>query len=189
MNANRAKRINCAAVFMLLIMISSSSLVFAEEGKRISSEIAGFAGVAAGRGISGIAYGGSFALGATPRMLVIGEFTCVRAGGQSGNVIGYDYESGGKGYEFNGGLHYQIPIANPKIVPYIAAGLGMLRVTENVNMAGYSSNFRDNNAAVNFGAGMRYNISNKWGIRPELKVFISSATYMRFGISVFHQTR
>jgi hypothetical protein len=79
--------------------------------------------------------------------------------------------------DFHGGVHIRIPIREFPIVPYGVFGVGLIHAPErqfNVNVEGIQVPFTSaasNNAAVNFGGGLRYYINQRFGIRAEAKVY------------------
>jgi opacity protein-like surface antigen len=95
-------------------------------------------------------------------------------------------------YDFNYSVHIRYPIKE-KWAPYAILGPSVL-------WNSYSYGLSTSNGAkvyrgrddVNFGwhtgGGFRYNVNDSWGIRPEVKVIITTRTYVVFSLGVFFKT-
>jgi hypothetical protein len=140
--------------------------------------------------------GGGFGIAVSPSLLIVGE-TNYNYAGQS-NV---SYNSGGTAFafseklsltDFTGGVHWQLPVASKRLIPYLAAAAGGVRVNASASGAGLpaSVSASSNGATYNFGGGVRYLIRPSWGLRPEVKwVRIPGQNYVRFGVGVFWRSR
>jgi len=160
--------------------------LLAQETEPGTAEVTGFAGFVSGIGTHGT-IGGDLAYAHTKRLLLVGEFAFIPAGSEAAGVV----KASAKAYDFNGGIHYQFKIKEPKAVPYVAGGLGVLHSTGSVKVSGFGGAFSQSASAtdfyLNFGGGLRYYISDHWGIRPELKIYAGDDTFMRLAIGIFYQ--
>jgi hypothetical protein len=181
----------------------------AQDLKVGAKEIAGFGGVvhARGRGASAtnMVAGGNFGYAVTKNIWAIGEFSYAPLGDfqyhqqdMPGATIRMDTTS--RLYSFDAGIHYNLPTSSSRVVPYVAlgAGLGDIsssgRVTVRVGHLTSTTNFQTGNTGINLGAGlgMRYYVSDTWGIRPEVRLSRLMAggggvTALRFTVGVFYQ--
>ena len=84
--------------------------------------------------------------------------------------------------DVHAGVHIRIPVAESKFVPYLVAGLGMIRspardVVINVGTAGggvgtfTDTTPADTSLAANFGGGLRYYVNQRFGFRLEAKAY------------------
>ena len=93
--------------------------------------------------------------------------------------------------EVTGGLQYEVPLRYSKVVPFAGAGLGLARSSMSVKESTFlalDANVSDNHFTVNFGAGARIHVSDRWGVRPELKVVhIPNETFLRTAVGLFFQ--
>jgi opacity protein-like surface antigen len=95
-------------------------------------------------------------------------------------------------YDFNYSFHFQYPV-NDKWAPYGLAGPSLIwngfsYGTVGANGVVIHSNRDDVNFGFQTGGGVRYNIKDNWGIRPEVKVVISGRTYVVFSVGFFFNT-
>jgi hypothetical protein len=91
-------------------------------------------------------------------------------------------------YEFSGGVHLRAPM-RPNFAPYLAVGAGVLYASSEVvaNNERGTARMRDANAAFHVGAGLRYYLSSRWGVRPEVKLYLSDRTFVRATIGFFYR--
>jgi opacity protein-like surface antigen len=84
--------------------------------------------------------------------------------------------------DFHGGIHFRVPLAERRVIPYGVAGLGLVRESQTTGyltlpgFAGQSATSTSSIAAVtsfavNFGAGLRFFITERFGLRLEFKAF------------------
>ena len=92
-------------------------------------------------------------------------------------------------YDFNVSAHIRYPI-NQKWAPYAIIGPSVLwnsydqfHTGPNGDAVGVSKD--DLNFGFRTGGGVRYHITENWGIRPEVRVVISNQTYVAFTLGVF----
>ena len=91
-------------------------------------------------------------------------------------------------YDFNTSFHIQVPVRE-KIVPYGIVGIGLLfdsfKAATGPN--GAVVGFDEFNFAFHTGGGVRYHVTENWGIRPEFKVIVSHRTFTRLTVGVFYK--
>jgi opacity protein-like surface antigen len=75
--------------------------------------------------------------------------------------------------------------------PYIVLGAGLLHSTSERASATPAGNAvvksSDNSFAFHIGGGLRYHITNNWGLRPEWKYYASDRNFSKLAIGVFYQ--
>jgi hypothetical protein len=140
--------------------------------------------------------GGSAGVAVTRNLLIVGE-TNYNYAGQS-NI---SYNSGVSTVafseklnliDFTGGVHVQLPVTGRKLIPYVAAAAGGVRVSATAAGAGLPTSIAASNTGMtyNFGGGVRYHIRLSWGVRPEVKwVRIPGQNYVRFGVGLFWHSK
>jgi hypothetical protein len=89
--------------------------------------------------------------------------------------------------DIHGGVHIRIPIAESKFVPYLVAGVGMIRspartVDVTFDTAGGLDTTQiavpsDTTPAANFGGGIRYYVNQRFGFRAEAKAYTPLADF------------
>jgi hypothetical protein len=90
--------------------------------------------------------------------------------------------------DFHGGVHIRIPLRESPVVPYLVFGLGGLTNSSRTVTATYTDASGHpaqiqlpvqggTNFAVNFGGGIRYYISQRFGVRVEAKGYKPSGTF------------
>lgn len=95
-------------------------------------------------------------------------------------------------YDFAMDFHIRIPVKD-RWEPYAIAGAGVLwnpLKQNSVDSSGVAviNSYSQCNGAFHTGAGLRYFIGKNWGIRPEVKVIVSKATYTRISMGFFYVT-
>lgn len=90
-----------------------------------------------------------------------------------------------------GGFQYQIPVKSSRVVPYLAGAVGLAHERFSADVpAGGIGNFStsNNDFTQDFGGGVRFYVSKRWGFRPEFKgVHIPDATFYRVSGGIFYQ--
>jgi hypothetical protein len=93
--------------------------------------------------------------------------------------------------EMTGGIQYQIPLRYSRVAPFVEAAIGAARSSISIKDSPFSIldlNFSNYHLTENFGVGARIYISDKWGVRPEIKVVhIPNETWVRFAGGIFFQ--
>jgi opacity protein-like surface antigen len=152
------------------------------------AEATGFGGVVSGVGTHGTV-GGSLGVAAVPRLLILGEVAYVPGGSVEGQGV-FSGTGSSRIYAFNGGAHYLFG-GSSKSVPYAGAGLGLVRATASIDGRALGLNisqkFSDTSLYFNFGGGLRYYVSDSWGVRPEFMIFAGNQTFVRLAIGIFYQ--
>jgi opacity protein-like surface antigen len=180
------------AVFLALGMFAFSGVLSAEELDKGASEALGYVGGLSGGG--GTTFGAGYARVVNSRLLVIGEVGYMTLGGGYGayqNILGGSSVDA-SGIEFGANAHYLFPLkSNSKFTPYALGGLGVIHtsVSVNVNVSGQSfgGTGGNTNVGLNIGGGARWQAGKNWGVRPELKFFLSSNTLTRGSIGLYYQ--
>ena len=112
----------------------------------------------------------------------------------------YDFRSGflngtanlrqSRMYDLNGGVHVRFP-NRTHAVPYIGAGIGLLRFSSDLESAALSGNTTvhagANYLAGNLSGGVRYYITNHVGVRPEVKGYLGNKNFIRLAVGLFYQ--
>ena len=91
--------------------------------------------------------------------------------------------------EYLGGVQYTL--APGRVAPYVAAGLGIARLSATVSgsLPGDIS-ISQSDVATNFGGGVRLFTGSAWGVRPDFRVVrVPDETYFRTSVGVFFQMR
>ena len=155
-----------------------------------TTEVAAYGGLVAGIGTHGTV-GGSVGYATTRRLLVLGEFSYIPAGSQELAGADFAVKASARAYDFNGGFHLQLLSPDRKAVPYAAVGVGAVHGSGSgeVTAMGQTLSAKVSNTDFycNLGGGLRYYLSDRWGIRPELKIFAGAGTFARLTIGVFYQ--
>ncbi|HEU0139438.1 MAG TPA: outer membrane beta-barrel protein [Bryobacteraceae bacterium] len=160
------------------------------------AELAGFGGFVSGIGTHGTV-GGSLGYSTSRHIMPILEFSYIPLGSDefafgdrfSRTLVRRD----SRAYEFNGGLHIRFPMSRWRAVPYGAFGLGFVRSSVEIDSASflqqYSNRLSDTDFAASFGGGVRYPIAGGFGLRPEIKVFTTGSTWVRFSAGIYYEFR
>jgi hypothetical protein len=93
-------------------------------------------------------------------------------------------------YDLNLSVHIRIPVRR-RWAPYAILGGGFLWDKYNLNLVGPQgvaavSRYTNFNFGFHTGAGLRYYIRENWGIRPEVKVVVSTRPYTRVSMGIFY---
>ena len=152
-----------------------------------SYEIGGMVGASYGIDKFRIMGGGNVTFAATRVILPYFEYTYfpgltrqieTTAGGTGRPVVGtFEVPLS----DVHGGVHIRIPVAESKVVPYLVAGVGVIRspartVDVEFSTAGGLDNTQiavpsDTTPAANFGGGVRYYVNQQFGFRVEAKAY------------------
>ncbi len=101
----------------------------------------------------------------------------------------HDVQSPQGSYLLDAGFnfHVRFPVKE-RLAPYALFGAGMLfnSFTAISGPQGALIGIQDFKGSFQTGAGFRYYINEYWGIRPEVKVIVSSRTFTRFTVGVFY---
>ena len=153
-----------APALVALTLIAATGIATAEDFSKGQTEAVGYVG-----GMTdnfGGTVGAGLGYAVSSRAQVIGE-------------LGWISASGLHGFEFGGNVHYLFPLRNsPKFTPYALVGIGIVHVGSNSGVT---------RGGLNLGAGARWQTGKNWGIRPEIKFFLSNHTYARFSGGIYYQ--
>ena len=169
----------------LAIGVLFGATVWAQEAPSVRSgtrELGLFAGASYGldnfRPMGGV----NLSYAVTKHILPYVEFSyfpeLLRREESSTNLI----EGGAKLVDLHFGVHVRFPVREKPVVPYLVAGGGWIRsdisgtnqtkpIPGLVTPAPLPFRFKDNDAAVNFGAGLRYYTTEVYGFRVEYKLY------------------
>ena len=148
------------SVFTVVALgLAASALVpaFGQEGGK--NEAGGFVGLLHGDGSNQTAFGGEYTATASKSIGINAK-------------LGYSRDSEGgittNSYFMSAGPQYFFPVASSsKVRPFAGVGVGMLHVGADTNGWGSAS---VNKFSVNFGGGVRLDVSKKWVVKPEFNV-------------------
>jgi hypothetical protein len=156
-----------------------------------SYEIGGFAGASYGIDKFRWMGGGNLTYALTKRILPYAEYSYfpgiprTRREFRGADLLSADYNV--PLHDFHGGVHIRFPIREFPIVPYGVFGMGVIHApqTEVTNVRFAGAPFLPYTApattdfAVNGGGGLRYYISQRFGIRTEAKVYKPTGNFSR----------
>jgi opacity protein-like surface antigen len=161
------------------------------EGGRI--EASGSAGIVTGIGTHGsLSLGGAATL--TDRFRVSGDFMYIPLGSQSLDVLGVQSEFSARAIGFNIGGQYDVKRTD-KWKPYVGGGVGFIHTSSDssvtATVAGFNLNggSSDTNAFLSLGGGARYYISDHFGFKPDLTLFLGHRTFVNASGGIFFQFR
>jgi hypothetical protein len=101
----------------------------------------------------------------------------------------HDVQSPQGSYLLDAGLnfHVRFPVTE-RLAPYALFGAGLLfnSFTAISGPQGTLIGIHDFKGSFQTGAGLRYYINESWGLRPEVKVIVSSRTFTRVSVGVFY---
>lgn len=138
------------------------------------TEVFGFAGAVSDGG--GTTFGGGVQFAVGPRLLVSAEGGYLTAGEDfSGFGVDVDFS----GLTVDGTARYLFPGGSDRFTPYVLGGVGFLRASASSSVAGFSASASDSTIGVNVGGGARWQVGERWGVQPELKVFIADGSHVR----------
>ena len=179
-----------AAGFALLLSLAGASAATAQELTPGQTEAAVFVGGVTDGG--GLTFGGGIHYAYDRRWLFVAEVGYL-AGGNDFVVavpgVGIDVESSAFSVDLN--AHYLFPRStNRELTPYLLVGLGIMRASARTSTTPpFEVNTRvsDVEAGLNVGGGARWQGGPNWGLQPELKVFISDNSSVRFIVGLYYQ--
>jgi hypothetical protein len=174
-------------VLLLVLFAMGAAAQSAAVVRQGSYEIGGMVGASYGIDKFRVMGGGNVTFAATRVVLPYFEYTYfpgllrqveTQAGGTGRPVVGtFEVPLS----DVHGGVHIRIPVAESKVVPYLVAGVGMIRspartVDVTFDTAGGLDNTQiavpsDTTLAANFGGGVRYYVNQRFGFRVEAKAY------------------
>lgn len=124
--------------------------------------------------------GGGASLGIVPNLLGSAEFTYVPLdsyrtsyGRITSRMLLFDVTG-----------QYVFPLRESNLEPYALAGFGVARTS--VSGGGISS-YSDSTALFTWGAGVRVPLTDRVGIKPELKAYTHHGTLFRVGVGLYYR--
>ena len=95
-------------------------------------------------------------------------------------------------WDFDFSLHIRVPVRE-RWEPYGIAGVGFLWNHVNQNGLGPQNNnviyhLDQFNGSFVTGGGLRYYLGENWGVRPQLKVIVSTRIYTQLSIGLFYNS-
>ena len=136
------------------------------------------------------AVGAGVGIATTRHVMGVAEFTYIPLGGGVLKPGDFDLlrltpRTGGKAVDFHGGLHIAVPTGSDRALPYLAVGVGLVRQSFTALGLGHTTT----GVAGSFGVGLKWLISERIGVRLELKVYTPNRTFVRVGVSLFYRSR
>jgi len=173
-----------AASFAFMLSVVGASTATAQQLTPGQTEGTGFLGGVTDGG--GLTLGGGFHYAYRPRLLFVGELGYL-TGGSDATIPGVGtVGSSAISVDLNG--HYLFPqSSNQKLTPYLLAGLGILRASATATVVGATTSVSDTSVGLNIGGGARMQAGLNWGVQPELKVFVSDNSSVRFSVGLYYQ--
>jgi hypothetical protein len=167
------------------VSIASAQIANIRQG---TFEAGGFVGSSYGVGAGDVMGGGTISYAVTKGFLPYAEFTYFpsverTASGPIGNTSNtFSVTYPASGTEFHVGVHYRIPIRESHFAPYGAFGVGSLSIGsgtfQSLSYTAQGSKYTvplqgsvpaGSTVAINFGGGIRYYMTPRYGIRFEAK--------------------
>ena len=186
-NTQPATRITCSSTLAVFILGLAVAPLFGQSAEEDVGEVNGFAGGSFGAGSRAVVGAGAgVALSRHGMALLEGMYMPL------GREILWrrsDIQRPQDSYLLNLGLSFQIrfPVGD-RWAPYgiIGSGLVYNAYRAPASAEGRLMDMQDFKGEFHTGAGVRYYVGEKWGIRPEVKVIISSRTFTTVSMGVFY---
>ena len=179
-----------AAGFAFLLSLAGVGTATAQELTPGQTEAAVFVGGVTDGG--GLTFGGGIHYAYDSRWLFVGEVSFLTGGNDFVVAVpgaGINVESNALSVDLN--AHYLFPRStNRELTPYLLVGLGIMRASASTSTTPpfeASTSVSDVEAGLNVGAGARWQGGVNWGLQPELKVFVSDNSSVRFIVGVYYQ--
>jgi Outer membrane protein beta-barrel domain len=207
MNSSMNRRVLAVMVTCAAAMIPSARAQDVPSVRKGTLEIGGFVGSSYGFDKLRIMGGGNVSYGVLRWLLPYVEVSYFPGlGRQFENTLGIVHQNVSYTVpttDFNGGAHLRVPIRESKVVPYGVVGMGLMHS----NFKGNANVTVQNNpptlqpfaisetvAVVNFGGGLRYYTTEKFGFRLEAKAYHPlsgnfSNFVGKFEVGFFYQAR
>ncbi len=176
-----------------------------------ATEVAGFVGASYGIDDFRVMGGGNIAYAVTRLIMPYAEFTyfpgigrqttiTVPQVGANGSItpVNVNFLRSLPLTDFHGGVHFRIPLKEKHVVPYLAAGAGVVHFyskTTTVTVPGFTfapiTDPAQNKFAANFGGGFRFYFNEKFGMRLEAKAYTAKdeAVFGKVTVGFFYQIR
>ncbi len=147
-------------------------------------ELFGLGGLYHGSGLNAGAGGGGGGYTVNRHLRLFGEAFYFRK--DLSDVIGFSgVKATGSAFVFDGGAQILFP-AGSKTVPFATVGGGVGRIKGSAEARAGGQTIRasasESQGTVTLGGGLDYYVSNKWGIRPEFRVYRGPEYRATFGV-------
>ena len=153
-----------------------------------------------GSGGNHLHLGGTFGAAVRERLFVFGELGYAPLTGNSTTTVvdgvPVRISASAKLVDFGGGVQYNLP-TDWNFEPYVvgAVGAGRTSASGSAHVPGsnidVSLSTSDTKARLGVGVGVRYYVSERWGVRPELRIDrylgTGGTTAVRYTVGVFYQ--
>jgi hypothetical protein len=153
-----------------------------------TTEISGVAGLATRLGGTKLGAGGTVGKALTEKLFLVGDMSYIPLGDYDSGPFGV--QSSGRLFGINGGIQYHFA-GTETLSPFVTGGLGIWRSSASASGSFGGVDFNQSAAStdlfLNFGGGVRYYVSKRWGVRPELIISTGNGTFLRLGMGVFYQ--
>lgn len=171
----------------LFLSVGVCTVASAQEVTTGQTEALAFVGGVTDGG--GLALGGGMHYAFNPRWLFDGELAYLTGGNDvQGTVRGFGVDIDNKAVSVDLNAHYLFPQSrNQKVMPYVLGGLGFLRVSASATVFGMTTSVSDTAVGLNVGFGARWQAGQRWGVRPEMKVFVADNSSVRFSTGLYYQ--
>jgi hypothetical protein len=146
----------------LAAMLPAAPALAQSESEGGRGEVFGFAGGYFGEGMSMPVFGGGAAGRATPWLRVFGEGYHMRS---TFTIGGRDVL--GRATGFDAGAHFLLPVSSSRVQPFASVGTGFGLATASLGSISASESV----LMLVVGGGADINVSRKWGLRPEIRVY------------------
>ena len=176
-----------AAGFAFMLGVVGTSTATAQQLTPGQTEGAAYVGGVTDGG--GLTFGGGLHYAYDTRWLFVGEVGYLTGGDDFVAAVpgvGIAVESSAISVDLN--AHYLFPQSvKQELTPYLLVGLGFLRASATTTFFGTTTSMSDTDAGLNIGAGARWQGGLNWGVQPELKVFVSDNSSVRFSVGLYYQ--
>jgi Outer membrane protein beta-barrel domain len=176
-----------AAGFAFLLSVVGAGTATAQQLAPGQAEGAAYVGGVTDGG--GLTLGGGIHYAYDTRWVFVGEVGYLTGGDNfqialPGVAVGIE----SKAFSVDLNAHYLFPQStNQNLTPYLLAGIGFLRASATTTVFGTTTSVSNTDAGLNIGAGARWQGGLNWGVQPELKVFVSDNSSVRFSVGLYYQ--
>jgi len=174
---------------VLLAMVAASAALDAQSNKTGDGELSAYTGAAFGLGTHA-AVGGRTGTAFSRYAIGLIDISYMPLGRETmiSGPRAAIYRASGL-YDFALSFHIQIPVRK-RWAPYGILAPGLLyNVYQTAVLTPAAAAFVDRsktNFEFSTGGGVRYYVKDNWGVRPEVRVFISARNFTRISVGVFY---
>ncbi len=174
--------------FVIMLLVGAPAVSLFAQSDETGGELAAYAGGTSGIGMHSFV-GASSGIAFSKYSLAMVDVSYSRFGNSMLRYWPDRQARDSNLYDFNVSAHIRYPI-NRRWAPYGIIGPSVLWNSYEQYSTGSGGNTvtvrRDDvNFGFHTGAGVRYHISENWGIRPEVRVVISNQTFVAFSLGFF----